>query len=207
VHQPYRARIRRWYDGDSPHSPGSVGGVSAPPTVPPDDKDWTWVLSAPCSACRFDAAATTGPDALAEMRRAVETLAAALRRPDARERPQPHMWSPLEYGCHVRDVCRVFGARLGLMRATTDPLFANWDQDATAVAERYWEQDPEAVRRELRDESDRLLADFGTVAGEEWQRPGRRSDGTLFTLDSLARYLSHDAVHHAWDVTEGPAAA
>ena len=28
-----------------------------------------------------------------------------------------------------------------------DPLFANWDQDATAVAERYHEQDPVVVDR------------------------------------------------------------
>jgi hypothetical protein len=104
-------------------------------------------------------------------------------------------------------MCRVFGARLALMRATTDPLFANWDQDETALAEKYWEQDPAVVERELREERDRLLADFATVDGEEWQRPGRRTDGSLFTIDSLSRYMAHDAVHHAWDVTEGTAAA
>jgi hypothetical protein len=141
------------------------------------------------------------------MRRAVATLLSALDRPDARQRPEPQVWSPAEYACHVRDMCRVFGARLALMRATTDPLFANWDQDETALAERYWEQDAGTVARELREESDRLLADFATVDGQEWQRPGRRTDGTLFTIDSLARYMAHDAIHHAWDVTEGPAAA
>jgi hypothetical protein len=180
--------------------------MSAPPAVPKDDKDWTWILSAPCSACRFDASAITGQDALAELRRSVDTLVAALQRPDARRRPQPQVWAPVEYACHVRDMCRVFGARLALMRATTDPLFPNWDQDETAVAERYWEQDPDAVAEELHAESDRLLADLTTVDGAEWQRPGRRSDGTLFTIDSLARYMTHDAVHHAWDVTAGPAA-
>jgi hypothetical protein len=180
--------------------------VPAPPAVPKDDKDWTWILSAPCPACRFDATAISGQDALGEMRVAVDTLIAAVQRPDARERRDPQIWSAVEYGCHVRDMCRVFGARLALMRATTDPLFVNWDQDETALAERYWEQDPDAVARELREESDRLLADFSTVDGEEWQRPGRRTDGTLFTIDSLARYMTHDAVHHAWDVTKGPAA-
>jgi hypothetical protein len=181
--------------------------VTAPPEVPRDEKDWTWVLSAPCSACRFDASTTSAPDALAEMRRAIDTLAAAVHRPDARQRPQPAVWSPVEYACHVRDMCRVFGARLALMRATTDPLFASWDQDETALAENYWAQDPDVVERELREERDRLLADFGTVDGEEWQRPGRRTDGSLFTIDSLARYMAHDAVHHAWDVTQGAATA
>ena len=42
----------------------------------------------------------------------------------------------LEYGAHVRDVCRVFGARLALMqRRVEDPSFPNWDQDETALAE------------------------------------------------------------------------
>ena len=40
--------------------------------------------------------------------------------------------------------------------------FADWDQDATAVAE--------------------------------------RSDGSAFTVDSLARYFIHGALHHVWDV-------
>jgi hypothetical protein len=181
--------------------------MSAPPAVPKDDKDWTWVLSAPCSACRFDASTTTATEALEEMRRAVVTLLTALDGPDPRRRPDPQVWSPVEYACHVRDMCRVFGARLALMRATTDPLFASWDQDETALAERYWQQDPGPVACELREESDRLLADFATVDGEEWQRPGRRTDGTLFTIDSLARYMAHDAIHHAWDVSKGPAAA
>jgi hypothetical protein len=181
--------------------------VSAPPTVPPDDKDWTWVLSASCPACGFDASATPAADALEHMRRAIATVLTALDGPDARQRPDPQVWSPVEYACHVRDMCRVFGARLALMRATTDPLFASWDQDETALAERYWEQTPDTVAAELREESDRLLADFATVDGEEWQRPGRRTDGSLFTIDSLARYMAHDAIHHAWDVSKDSAAA
>ena len=67
---------------------------------------------------------------------------------DAAARPGP-VWSPLEYACHVRDVHRVFGERVRLMLAEDDPLFANWDQDETALAERYGEQDPAAVADEL----------------------------------------------------------
>ena len=33
---------------------------------------------------------------------------AVLQRESARQRPAPTVWSPLEYACHVRDVCRVF---------------------------------------------------------------------------------------------------
>ena len=37
-----------------------------------------------------------------------------------------------------------------------------------------------------------------TVA--DWTRPGRRSDGASFTIETFAKYLIHDPVHHLWDV-------
>jgi adenosylmethionine-8-amino-7-oxononanoate aminotransferase len=45
------------------------------------------------------------------------------------------------------------------------------------------------------------LADlFDSVVGEQWQRRGLRSDGSAFTVATLAQYLMHDPVHHVWDV-------
>jgi hypothetical protein len=39
----------------------------------------------------------------------VAEVVAVLRQKDVdlRTRPQPHVWSPLEYGCHVRDMLLV----------------------------------------------------------------------------------------------------
>jgi hypothetical protein len=174
--------------------------VSDEPTVPaPDDKDWTWVLERPCPECGFDASTVT--DVPTRTRAAVATLRSALAEPDASDRPAPDVWSPLEYACHVRDVCIVFGARLSSMRGTDDPLFVNWDQDETALAERYWEQDPAVVSAELAQEGERVAADFATVRPDEWSRPGRRSNGSVFTVDTLSRYFLHDLEHHAHDVT------
>ena len=42
-----------------------------------------------------------------------------------------------------------------------------------------------------------LLAD---VAPEQWQRAGRRSNGSVFTVASLGTYYLHDVVHHLHDV-------
>jgi DinB family protein len=173
--------------------------VSDSPTVPtPDDKDWTWVLDRPCPECGFDASTVT--DLPARIRTAAGALRAALAGPGARDRPSPEVWSPLEYACHARDVCIVFGARLSSMRGTDDPQFLNWDQDETALAERYWEQDPATVAEELTAESERIAADFAGVRPEEWARPGRRSNGSVFTIDTLSRYFLHDLEHHAHDV-------
>jgi two-component system chemotaxis response regulator CheB len=45
------------------------------------------------------------------------------------------------------------GRRLQLLLTQDDPEFENWDQDATAVAERYGEQDPAVVAAELREDT------------------------------------------------------
>jgi hypothetical protein len=110
------------------------------------------------------------------------------------------VWSPLEYACHVRDVFRIFDRRLHLMLDEEDPTFANWDQDETALAERYWAQDPAVVAAELAAAGDAVAASFAAVDGMQWQRRGRRSDGAVFTVESFGRYFVHDWVHHSWDV-------
>jgi hypothetical protein len=38
------------------------------------------------------------------------------------------------------------------------------------------------------------------VEGAAWDRPGRRSNGSVFTIASLARYHLHDVEHHLVDV-------
>ena len=110
------------------------------------------------------------------------------------------MWSSLEYGCHIRDVFRKFDERLKLMLETEDPSFENWDQDKTAIEDRYDLQNPKVVVSELREAGMSLAARFDTVKEEQWTRRGIRSDGSVFTVDSIARYLMHDPVHHLWDV-------
>src|SRR4051812_25251600 len=77
-----------------------------------------------------------------------------LRRDDVRERPDAATWSSLEYACHVRDVSRIYDERLRLMLTEDDPLYANWDQDATAVEGRYDAQQPDVVAHELRSAAD-----------------------------------------------------
>ncbi|MFJ3220710.1 DinB family protein [Kitasatospora sp. NPDC086801] len=118
-----------------------------------------------------------------------------------RRRPRPGVWSGLEYACHVRDVFRLFRVRVDLMLDEDGPLFPNWDQDETAVAERYGEQVPAVVAGELTEAAAALAAAFERVAGEQWRRTGGRSDGARFTVESFARYLIHDPVHHLFDVT------
>jgi hypothetical protein len=87
-----------------------------------------------------------------------------------------------------------------LIRKQDDPVFPNWDQDATAIEERYWEQDPATVASDLKDAASVNASGWASVKDEEWARPGTRSNGSKFTLDSLGRYFLHDITHHLHDV-------
>ena len=120
---------------------------------------------------------------------------------DARLRPSAGKWSALEYGCHVRDVLRLYQYRLRLMLTQEGPLFSDWDQDAAAVAERYDQQRPVVVADELTEAAEAIAAQFESLAADEWDRTGTRSDGAQFTVESFARYFIHDPVHHLYDVT------
>jgi hypothetical protein len=178
------------------------GMTTSTPTAPePDDKDWTWVIHEPCPDCGFEPAAVERAAVPALTRRYAAAMAEALREPGAAVRPAPAVWSPLEYGCHLRDVCALFARRLELMLTEDDPEFENWDQDVTAVQDRYWEQPPAAVEAQLTEAADAIADAFAAVSGAQWERPGRRSNGSVFTVDTFARYFLHDLAHHAADVT------
>ncbi len=170
------------------------------PEIVPDTKDWTWVLERRCPECAFEAGAVAGSALPALVRSYAVRWREVLRRPDVARRPSPAVWSPLEYACHVRDVCRLFRTRAELMLAEDDPAFGNWDQDATAIAEHYDEQDPLTVADELRDAAAAVASTFAGVAGDAWARTGRRSDGSTFTVETLGQYFAHDLAHHLWDV-------
>ena len=172
-------------------------------TMPKDDKDWTWVLQRPCPECGFDASGADARSVAGLLRANTAEWGPLLADDRAGERPAERVWSALEYGCHVRDVFRIYDERLRRMLTEDDPLYPNWDQDQTALDERYAEQSPATVAEELSAAAAHLADRFDTVADDQWHRTGRRSDGASFTIDTFARYLIHDPIHHLHDVRQG----
>ena len=179
------------------------GNVPSPapelPPIPPETKDWTVVIEQGCGQCGFDPGfdpATTG----ARLRDSIPRWERVLAHGDVAVRPQPVVWSPLEYACHVRDVCRIFRGRLEMMLREDDPVYPNWDQDEAAVADAYNAQDPSAVSRQYAREAGALASAFDAVKAGEWARTGRRGDGRNFTVRSFATYFLHDIEHHLHDV-------
>jgi hypothetical protein len=177
--------------------------ITDPGPSTPDDSDWTWVLARPCPDCGFDASALDPVDVPARLRDAEGRYAAVLGRDDVRTRPSAGVWSPLEYTCHVRDVCDVMRGRIEQILDGGGEVvrFANWDQDETAIAKEYWRADPEVVRREVGDAFEAAAAAYGRPVGDQWEWPALRSNGSEFTAATLAQYFLHDIQHHLWDVT------
>ena len=60
-----------------------------------------------------------------------------------------------------------------------------------------------SVGAELARRADDMAKAFDDLAPEQWSRPGRRSDGASFTVSLMAKYMTHDLVHHRWDVRPG----
>ncbi|WP_280268312.1 DinB family protein [Nocardia wallacei] len=188
--------------------------------IVPDDKDWTWVLEKACPECGFDGPATAYEEVPGLVRDAAARFTTVLGRPNVAVRPDDSTWSPLEYAAHVRDVCRIFAHRLDIILAGADaapgpaipaydttvtvgddlPMFANWDQDATAEAARYREQDPAAVSRDLGTAAETVSRAFESVPAPARSRAARRTNGSEFTIDSLSTYFAHDLAHHLHDV-------
>ncbi|BDT86031.1 DinB family protein [Nocardia cyriacigeorgica] len=186
--------------------------------IEPDVKDWTWVLERPCPECGFDATAVSYADIPDRARECAARLRDALGRADVAVRPDEHTWSALEYAAHVRDVCRVFAYRVAVAAAapamdpgvaafdpavtTVDglPQFANWDQDAAALAGNYRDLDPAVLGAELAVAADAVAEVIAAVPAGDRDRRVRRGGGSTFTVETLAQYFLHDLVHHVHDV-------
>jgi hypothetical protein len=173
-----------------------------------DTKDWTWTLEHRCPECGEDASRIQPEQVPGLIRDCAAQWQKVLSAGGAlRDRPREGVWSPLEYACHVRDALRLFDQRLEQMLTRDDPVFDDWDQDEAAARGGYAEQDPQQVAVDIVDAASTIADRFASVPtqdsaqdGPAWERPGRRSDGSPFTVITLARYLLHELVHHLHDV-------
>ena len=179
----------------------NVSYPALPPLPPRDTKDWTFVLASRCPHCGY-LGSEVQPTSLAERVRSTGPVYAdVLGLAGAGKRPEPLVWSPLEYACHVRTVLRLYASRVHLMLEQENPLFEAVDHEDLAVRERFDLQDPARVSAEILEAAEELASAFDRVRGKDWQRTCLKSDGHQFTIESLGRYVLHDIVHHIWDIT------
>ena len=169
-------------------------------TIVPETKDWTWVLERTCDECGFDTSSFPREQVGDMIRTNAAEWTSLLQHPRVTKRPSDDRWSGVEYACHVRDVFRLFDSRLQMMLEEDDPLYPNWDQDKTAIEDDYANEDPAKVALEIVEAGEVLAARFDSVHGDQWERRGSRTDGAHFTVETFARYLLHDPIHHVVDV-------
>lgn len=168
----------------------------------PDTNDWTWVLTQPCPQCGVDVQRLTSHELLDGARAYVGQYRDLLENnPDVRTRPAPGVWSPLEYAAHIKDVSKVFRTRIRAMLLHEAPEYKDWDQDAAALEGGYSGLDPRRVADSLATASGDLFRDVEALTPEEFQRTGHRSDGHVFTIETLLQYFHHELAHHWWDIT------
>src|SRR4051812_35598069 len=128
--------------------PGGVGSVSSSRPVSVSTK---WRLRARnvalvdrCGDCGFEYALDQATGAGAAIVDGAAEIATILRSggADLGTRRRPDEWSPLEYGCHLRDVLLVQRERVLEARRTDRPSIAPMGRDERVEHDGYAQQDP-----------------------------------------------------------------
>jgi hypothetical protein len=159
-----------------------------------------------CEECGFDSASVGPADAPAALRAFGRRYRAPLTRllPGEddrvlRVRPEPTVWSALEYAAHVRDVFGWYGERVRRILAEDRPVLDAIDPDATTDEGRYNECDPAQVADEVAAAAERLAALLEEVPEDGWGRVGLRNGSERSVLD-VARGAVHEGNHHLLDI-------
>ncbi|TDU82462.1 DinB family protein [Kribbella voronezhensis] len=119
-----------------------------------------------------------------------------------RLRPEPEVWSAIEYACHVRDVLEVQRARIAQCLAEDRPVYAPMDRSGRLKELKYEQQDPMVVAAALM----KNARDFGAAA--RVLKPAELGKLGLYnypvraprTLGWLIRHTAHEIQHHRMDI-------
>jgi DinB superfamily len=119
-----------------------------------------------------------------------------------RAHPFRDTWSALEYACHVRDVLRVQRERVMLALAEDRPSFASMRREERVIEERYNEQEPAQVAREITEAAEDLAAMLDALDDRGWERTGIYNWPTtrVRTVEWIGRHTIHEGEHHLLDI-------
>ena len=156
-----------------------------------------------CAGCGFEYELGNAPRAGLDILAGAAELAEILRGAgDRRSRPAPDTWSPVEYGCHVRDVLLVQRERVLVALIMDCPSVDPMNRDERAKYDGYAEQAPDRVARQL-DEAAYLFANvLAHFAPTDWDRTMMYNYPALFerSLRWVAVHTVHEVRHHLLDV-------
>jgi hypothetical protein len=157
-----------------------------------------------CAECGFVYASISEAEIPVALRELGPLYRTRLARDPAvlRARPDPDVWSPLEYACHVSDVLEVQRGRLVLALAEDCPTFVPMGRDERVVRDRYNEQDPTTVADQLCVNVDAIAAAFAALRAGEWARTGIYNwpTRTERSMTWLGQHTIHEGRHHLRDI-------
>jgi hypothetical protein len=158
-----------------------------------------------CAGCGFEYDLDDASRAGARILAGADSLASLLDGPgDLRTRRAPDAWSPLEYGCHVRDVLLVQRERVLTARMIERPDFHPMGRDERVELDGYAAQDPATVARQLRDAAALFANVLARLGPADWDRTVMYNFPTLLErpLRWVAVHTVHEVQHHLLDVQE-----
>jgi hypothetical protein len=116
--------------------------------------------------------------------------------------PGPGIFSPIQYGAHVRDIQRVYGDRILLMLQEDSPVFPQLNPDEDEW-NRYNRLEALELAADIETQARRLAGILSSLQPDDWSRTMIRdggSDGVFeFTVVGLANYAVHESHHHLLD--------
>ena len=158
-----------------------------------------------CDECGFDHTLNDADQARIGIVEVADEFASALldfEDDDARARPDPATWSPLEYACHVRDVFLVQRERIFLARVQDRPETVPMFRDERVAFDGYDEQDPRDVATQLEHAATMFANALRRLPPADWERTvvygsaGR----SVRSLRWVAIHTWHEVAHHLGDV-------
>lgn len=157
----------------------------------------------PCDECGYrypDLARQVLGEALVEA--ADRVIGALADAGTLRQRPEPEVWSALEYGCHVRDILDVQRNRIGRALVEETPAFEPMGREERVTELAYNERDPQAVAADLAVNAEALAATVTDLDDEGWERTGIYNwpEPAERSVEWIVRHTVHELVHHRRDI-------
>jgi len=158
-----------------------------------------------CDACGFDGAGYDNASLLDALRSLGHRWRSVIsgNGPELHQRPEPAVWSAIEYAAHSRDITalHVFGLEEAL-RLDEPSYPAIGDDLADSAVAQYRDADPGRVLDVLDQQATRL-AQLAEDAGQDRWTRGLTIGGHRSDVRRLLEHALHDSLHHVDDVERG----
>ena len=118
-----------------------------------------------------------------------------------KQRPKPGKWSAHEHACHIATVHGLFFDRLDRMLAQDDPVIEAYDA-GFEEGERLLALDLDASLLQFARERGALVERLRTLTAAQWERTGRHTQYSPYTVFTMFRHLVLHNMLHAYRIEE-----